>query len=110
MIFISNYVFPNNMVKEWNNKYCIYFLHWFELNRLIKKLPLDSDLIIEGGTPFLNKKIKTSITDKFNRENIREISDGQYISCLVNHRKLGNSRIVANEIEIIPGVCLKYYE
>lgn len=110
MIFISNYVFPNNMVKEWNNKYCIYFLHWFELNRLIKKLPLDSDLIIVGGTPFLNSKIKTSITDKFNRENIREISDGQYISGLVNHRKLGNSRIVANEIEIIPGVCLKYYE
>lgn len=110
MIFISNYVFPNNMVKEWNNKYCIYFLHWFELNRLIKKLPLDSDLIIVGGTPFLNSKIKTSITDKFNRENIRKISDGQYISGLVNHRKSGNSRIVTNEIEIIPGVCLKYYE
>ncbi|MDN4847731.1 hypothetical protein QYC42_01945 [Ligilactobacillus salivarius] len=110
MIFISNYVFPNNMVKEWNNKYGIYFLHWFELNRLIKKLPLDSDLIIVGGTPFLNSKIKTSITDKFNRENIRKISDGQYISSLVNHRKSENSRIVANEIEIIPGVCLKYYE
>ena len=110
MIFISNYVFPNNMVKEWNNKYCIYFLHWFELNRLIKKLQLDSDLIIVGCTPFLNSKIKTSITDKFNRENIRKISDGQYISGLVNHRKSGNSRIVTNEIEIIPGVCLKYYE
>lgn len=88
--------------------YGMCFIHWFEFNRLIKRKPLDSEWIKVNDTLFLNSKIKTSITDRFNRENIQNISDGQYISGLVNHRKLG--KVVVNEIETIPGVCVKYYE
>ena len=108
MIFISNYIFPYKMLKKWSDMYGMCFIHWFEFNRLIKRKPLDSEWIKVNDTLFLNSKIKTSITDRFNRENIQNISDGQYISGLVNHRKLG--KVVVNEIETIPGVCVKYYE
>lgn len=110
MIFISNYIFPNKMVKEWNDRYSIYFIHWFELNRLIKKVPLDEDYVVENGNKFLSSKIETSITDKFNRKNIMRISEGQYISNLVNHRFRGNSKVVVKKIETIPNVYLRYYE
>ena len=98
------------MVKEWNNRYSIYFIHWFELNRLIKKIPLDEDPVVVNGNEVLNSKIETSITDKFNKENIMRISEDQCISRLVNHRLFGNSKVVEKEIEPIPNVYLKYYD
>jgi len=110
MIFVSNYIFPNKMVKEWNNRYSIYFIHWFELNRLIKKIPLDEDPVVVNGNEVLNSKIETSITDKFNKENIMRISEDQCISSLVNHRHFGNSKVVVKKIETIPNVYLRYYE
>lgn len=38
------------------------------------------------------------------------ISEGQYISNLVNHRFRGNSKVVVKKIETIPNVYLRYYE
>ena len=95
------------MVKEWTDRYSIYFIHWFELNRLIKKVPLDEDYVVENGNKFLSSKIETSITDKFNKKNIMRISEGQYISNLVNHRFRGNSKVVVKKIETIPNVYLR---
>lgn len=109
MMFISNYIFPSRMVKNWSNKYGINFVHWFEFNRLIKNIPLDKDWFIVNGVRVLNSEIETNITDKFNRNNIKEISDGQYISELVNHRSQ-KCKLKFNEREWIPGVFVKCYE
>ena len=109
MIFISNYIFPESMVKEWNKRYGIYFIHWFDFNKLMKGIPLGEDYGIVNGEIILNGKIENSIKNKFTEENIGKINDGQNIYSLVNQRTdIGKIKIMDGEV--FQNVYKVYYE
>lgn len=115
-VFISNMIFPKDLIIEWQSKYNFYFIHWFEFNRVIKRIPLDTDCSYCNGKPIQSSSINEELNG-FTNTTLKRISNIQPLSLLHERRAKYESKhiyipnkLITHRKEVLPKVILSYYE
>lgn len=121
-IFISNMIFPDKLIRQWQKEYSLNFVHWFEFSRLVKGIPLKQENVYYNAN---NNNIKImpwisidfpNVT--FNENGVKAISIGQPLCSLVRKRKdiINKDKKcivpdkISEEIFKCKNVVIKYYD
>lgn len=82
-LFISNLIFPSNYITEWNKKFHLLFIHWFDFYKLTYHIPLNVLISFNNKNCYF-----TPISEKFDgisKKGFKQINNIQPLKKLLEN-------------------------